>query len=260
MMKTNAKRKNSAVKKLIPAAGMLALSASMLATSTYAWFSMNKTVNVNGLKLNVKADSTYLLIGPESSASELQTAKRKTYSYTTGNEMIVYPSAHKTVTNTTGANTLANWYYKYSDDPATSNVNVTEEKAIDSTKWQTDYVMHKEVYVVLAANSQGATNLRCTGVTFTEAGQTSATGDNKKFDGVTVLITSSSAIDEEDKGSNFSLLGNQLAATVDDTTPIKLDLWIYYNGADASVFTNNIPNLEGATIDVQFEVDYTPSA
>lgn len=33
-MKTNAKRKNSAVKKLIPAAGMLALSASMLATST----------------------------------------------------------------------------------------------------------------------------------------------------------------------------------------------------------------------------------
>lgn len=61
MMKTNAKRKNSAVKKLIPAAGMLALSASMLATSTYAWFTMNKTVEVTGMQMKAQAEKGLLI-------------------------------------------------------------------------------------------------------------------------------------------------------------------------------------------------------
>ena len=60
-MKTNAKRKNSAVKKLIPAAGMLALSASMLATSTYAWFTMNKTVTVTGMEVKTAVGSNLLI-------------------------------------------------------------------------------------------------------------------------------------------------------------------------------------------------------
>ena len=257
-MKNN--KKKSPMMKIVSAAAMLAVSASMLGTSTYAWFSMNKTVNVNGLKLNVKADSTYLIIGPENTAAGLQAENRKTYTFNSGNEMVVYPSAHKAVANTTDANTLGNWYFKYSDDPESSNVRVTEEKAIPSEKWLTDYVMHKEVYVVLAKNSQGATNLRCTGITFNEAPQDSATGDKLKYDGVTVLVTASAAKDEDDKGSNFTLAKTVLADTVDDTTPVKLDLWVYYNGNDTSVFTKNIPNLEGATIDVQFDVDYTPSA
>jgi hypothetical protein len=61
MMKTNAKRKNSAIKKLVPAAGMLALSASMLATSTYAWFTMNKSVEVTGMKLKAQAEKGILI-------------------------------------------------------------------------------------------------------------------------------------------------------------------------------------------------------
>lgn len=57
MMKTNAKRKNSAVKKLIPAAGMLALSASMLATSTYAWFTMSREVELKNIQMTASAPS-----------------------------------------------------------------------------------------------------------------------------------------------------------------------------------------------------------
>ncbi len=60
-MKKNEKRKNSTMKKLIPAAGMLALSASMLATSTYAWFTMNKEVQVNGLQMKTKVGSNLLI-------------------------------------------------------------------------------------------------------------------------------------------------------------------------------------------------------
>lgn len=52
-MKTryNENNKNSAAKKIIPAVGMLALSATMLSTSTYAWFTMNKEVEMTGLSM-----------------------------------------------------------------------------------------------------------------------------------------------------------------------------------------------------------------
>lgn len=61
MMKNNNKKKGSTAKKLMPAAMMLAVSASMLGTSTYAWFTMNKEVEVTGLTMKTKVSSNLLL-------------------------------------------------------------------------------------------------------------------------------------------------------------------------------------------------------
>ena len=49
-------------KKLIPALGMLVLSASMLVTSTFAWFSMNTTVKATDMTVSAKGDQVYLQI------------------------------------------------------------------------------------------------------------------------------------------------------------------------------------------------------
>lgn len=51
MNNNTSKKKGNSTKKLIPAAGMLAVSASMLATSTYAWFTMSREVEVNNIKM-----------------------------------------------------------------------------------------------------------------------------------------------------------------------------------------------------------------
>ena len=51
MMKNNEKKKGNNAKKILPAAGMLALSASMLATSTYAWFTMSREVEVKNIQM-----------------------------------------------------------------------------------------------------------------------------------------------------------------------------------------------------------------
>jgi hypothetical protein len=50
MKKVNNKKK-SPMRKLIPAAGSLAISAAMLSTSTYAWFTMSKEVEVTGIQM-----------------------------------------------------------------------------------------------------------------------------------------------------------------------------------------------------------------
>ena len=54
-------------KKLLPALGMLALSACMLVTSTFAWFSMNETVKATNMSVTAKGDQVYLqIINPTS--------------------------------------------------------------------------------------------------------------------------------------------------------------------------------------------------
>jgi len=58
MKKTN---KKNPTMKIVSAAAMLAVSASMLGTSTYAWFTMNKEVQVTGLTMTTKVGSNLLI-------------------------------------------------------------------------------------------------------------------------------------------------------------------------------------------------------
>jgi hypothetical protein len=76
-------KKNSAMKKMIPALGMLMVSASMLATSTYAWFTMSDTVSVTGMKLKATA-SDGLLITDTNVAADRVWATSKDIQMTSG--------------------------------------------------------------------------------------------------------------------------------------------------------------------------------
>lgn len=58
---TTNRKKGSPMKKLVPAAGMLAISATMLATSTYAWFTMNKEVQVVGMEMKAHSEEGLLI-------------------------------------------------------------------------------------------------------------------------------------------------------------------------------------------------------
>lgn len=69
-MRTNDKKNTSAKKKLIPAVAMLTTSAIMLSTATYAWFTLNKTVEVDGLQMTATtADALEISLGGVTKAS-----------------------------------------------------------------------------------------------------------------------------------------------------------------------------------------------
>ena len=56
------------MKKLIPALALLLVSAVMLATSSFAWFSMNTTVAVTGMSVTAKVNDN-LQIAPSTTAA-----------------------------------------------------------------------------------------------------------------------------------------------------------------------------------------------
>ena len=57
-MKRNNAQNSSAKKKLIPAVAMFTASAVMLSTATYAWFTMNRDVQVDGLQMTATTSSS----------------------------------------------------------------------------------------------------------------------------------------------------------------------------------------------------------
>ena len=58
---TNTKNKKNNTKKLLGAVGMLSISAAMLVSSTFAWFTMNKEVSVKSMQVKAKAEGGLLI-------------------------------------------------------------------------------------------------------------------------------------------------------------------------------------------------------
>lgn len=77
--KTTPKRKSSAAKKLVPATGMLLVSALMLTTSTYAWFTMSREVEVTGIQMTATVpEDIQISLGKIGTTSDAATASTNT--------------------------------------------------------------------------------------------------------------------------------------------------------------------------------------
>jgi len=100
------KRTSSPMKKLIPAAGMLAVSAMMLGTSTYAWFTMNKTVTVTNMQVKATAEEG-LLVNEVADYDSATWDEAATANQPTGAAAIsLYPTSTKNGTAWVHANSL----------------------------------------------------------------------------------------------------------------------------------------------------------
>lgn len=95
------------MKKLIPAIALLLVSAAMMSTATFAWFSMNKTVTASGMQVKAQAEGSIVI-----TSGALPTAGLKATDYTFGDasatalyasthdaDYTTYPTGLKHVTN-----------------------------------------------------------------------------------------------------------------------------------------------------------------
>jgi hypothetical protein len=270
-------------RKLIPAFVLLLISTAIMSTATFAWFSMNTQVTATGMQVTAKSDNTYLLIntGENDTAAEIQTANLTTIALTVEDaDADVYPSSpalsaaqaaylsvaegHKTVagtdisvagvqvTNAATAEAVTNWYTATAATPGSSAMLAGTAKQLTAF---TDYVIHKTIYLTLAVGSNNAENLTVTPTIALKAGS-----GGTDITGVKVLVVTSDggfavldsdSVETDIKGSNTELT---------PTTVLTVDIYIYYDGEEDAVFTNNMANLAAATINLAFDVDAIPAA
>ena len=106
-----------ATKKIIPALVMLLVSAVLLSTASYAWFSMNTTVTATGMQVTAKVpDSLQISITSATAGFGSTVALVNGSPSTLATDGTIVPTRHTATTNST----VLPKFYKLTDDAAAS--------------------------------------------------------------------------------------------------------------------------------------------
>lgn len=170
-----------------------------------------------------------------------------------------FPSSTTVISNATTAADATNWFTAQNNNPAQSkdsvkNVNkLNADDSNDATKYDfSGYVIKKTVFLTLADGSDSAHLLTVTPTIELKTGQANTAID---ISAVKVLVAT---------GSNYVILNSSMTTaqsltatadfTLNDTTATQVDIYIYYDGEESAVYTNNAAVLAAATIDLAFDV------
>jgi len=230
---------------LLAAIAMVLVASIALGSSTYAWFASNTKVDATGMQVTAQSTQAFLLISnAKSTAEEIQTENKTSVELTvTADEAKLMPAAHETITKAAEAAVDQNkWYTGFSADPTKVEMNAGTKQTLTAF---TGYVIHKQVWVTVAKNSTPVKDL-----------SVSATIGNMATGTITqakVLVASSDAAAELSSATTApttKLTG--ATTTITDSTVVALDIYIYIDGNDSAVFTNNFNSLDTATISLSF--------
>lgn len=258
-------------KKLIPAFCMLLVSAVMLGSSTFAWFSMNNKVTASGMSVEAKANTLYAVIAKE---GDLQTGKiKENYvqhsvdltTLVTGENLKKYPLAYNnkgtkiTVGNTEVADKAfytANSTERDDAGDATTNTHVTNGKVVNFSSnsedaFCKDYAVKYTVYVGISRDSSkdytGSVKAYCT-----LAGEA---GINLRAYVVVADAATGTYFESTVEEKNAVEISAN-AELKKDGTCVKVDIYIFIDGNSAGVKTTGTTEMKG-TASFGFVLDET---
>jgi len=216
-------------KLIIPAIGMLLLSTAASITGTVAWFSMNTSVTATGMSVTAKSDSYFL---------EIAGSEDEGYSTTGTNNLDedLYPTAHETLVALADIENVGKWYFQYSTSTSNASANLTTKTYLSTFA---GYVATCTYSVRLNANSGQATayDLYVSSVTIPA---------NK---GIRVIVAGTDGYSEFSTSATTIAPGDVLSEEVTKTAQ-DIKVYIYFDGNDANVYSDNVSNLKG-------EVEFT---
>lgn len=230
---------------LLAAIAMVLVASIALGSSTYAWFASNTKVDATGMQVTAQSTQAFLLISNEKrTATEIQAENKTSVLLTvTDEDAKLMPAAHETITKAAEAAVDQNkWYTGFSADPTKVEMNAGTKQTLTAF---TGYVIHKQVWVTVAKNSTPVKDL-----------SVSATIGSKSTGTITqakVLVASSDAAAELSSAATApttKLTG--ATTTITDSAVVALDIYIYIDGNDSAVYTNNFNSLDTATISLSF--------
>ena len=263
MKKTNAK------KKLLPAIGMLAISAAMLSSATFAWFTMNKDVTVTGLQTTAKAEEGLVIAAYTSNGTVAPAASafaKNADAYNTNSAQTLLPTFTEDATK---------WYHQTSLKSNHGQI-YAESTAIevdnDSTNGDYYYELNKFQIKSYGAVSGSTAATQAVYVKDVQINNTDPARTAQDYDpALRVLIkTADNTLIFGQNGTEtgtFNLLGvaangtytlvteNTTGAKIIDaasTTPTDVDIYMYYDGEDPACKSDNIADFTAMVVDVNF--------
>lgn len=264
--------------KIVSAAAMLAVSASMLGTSTYAWFSMNKAVSAEGISLTATVPTQLLIKGSATNA-----VYKSAIDFTDDDDSAVYnsaaltdlyPVAYKSRSAAVAAPTTFKKLITTEMDRVDVNGQVdgavgdlTDTDTFTAATANNDYFTDTFTVMYAGQIDPQATGLKLT-ITVTDS-DTSNTASN--IEGALHVVL----VDDKDTANVFDLdMGSATAASsvytlnagnlIDftaDNEQIEYTIYVFYDGEDADCKNSNAVNMDDYSFELEFElVDTSPAS
>lgn len=237
-----------ALKKQMGAAiAMVLVAAVALGSATFAWFVSNNKVDATTSKISAQSNSAFMYIRDENEQSK----DLRTDDSSVANTPL-YPAHWANGADTTPYDTLANFYTAFGtsaiDGSKVDNtVKLVPAQGADAAGTPAAAVTGK--YAVKNTFNVGSKGAELTNLVVASAKITGATGDNDKFDSALRVLVMS--------GTNWVLCNKDGIVSSSDTThkladkigedETTVEMYVFYDGDDAQVFTNNLENLKTAS-------------
>lgn len=250
MKKENLGSVKALKKQLGAAVAMVCVAAVALGSSTYAWFVSNNKAEATTTNISAQSNSAYLVIDT-----------KKT---TTGSKSSV--SAGDTVTplypakiEKSSGNAL--WKSAYADKANAATMKAGTEFTIDDGTAEkavsAGYAVKNTFYIGTGTYDGEFTNLHITGVTVDTATTTGDDGNKNLGNAMRVLVVCGndwqvwSAAGE--KLSSSESLGTAFTTGVKKDQDATVDVYVYYDGDDENVYSDNLTNLTSNGVTITFE-------
>ena len=260
-------------KQLAAAIAMVMVAAVALGASTYAWFVSNNSVKATTSTISAQSNAAFMYIRDENEASKDLTFDTSSFASTA-----LYPAHWVTVAENSAESgnykgkDAGKFYTAYGTTASdgtmvTDTLKLVEASAESTTKGSpadavtAQYAVKNTFYV----GSKGTTlsNLVVASASFTDGEGTTSTSDNTDLDNaLRILVTCGDNWVLCNKNtilaSNEGNATNKLADTV-SATETTVNVYVFYDGDDTEVNTNNLPDLKKASkrITVQFDATAT---
>ncbi len=271
------------MKKLIPALCMLLVSAMLLGTSTYAWFTMNKTVTATGLQVKARAEGGIVIFRTGGSRATATTtvssslgAAAALLPTSTADAAAWYHAEGTTDTNGAALNGVYSTLTLANEAPGNTNLGLRYVvNPGDGTDKSQAYVLYDIYTVVPDTNSSKYTDLWVS-----ECTVTGATKDLSKslrvlvkcganvsifapVDGATLAYSvngtaiSPAAVDSHTSGATpltktISGTGKNILVSGEVETA-TVEVYVYFEGEDTNHTTSNLATgIENLTIQTRF--------
>ena len=251
------------MKKLIPAMCLLLISALLLGTSTYAWFSMNTAVTATGMQVKAQAESGIVISNANqetwnASASAKDTAVAELLPTSTSN--------------------FTKWYHSTSADAKDANAHQTATGAYTEVSNGTSKYYSENVFYIKSATANALVKtLYIKSVTVTGADATHYLDKTlrvgiKMSTSETIMIfapvsgatltyycngsTSVSAIDSSSSATTAINTNTGVTSIPASDNGLKATVYVWFEGEDAACISDNVTStLDTITVTVQFTTD-----
>ena len=239
-------------KQLAAAIAMVCVAAVALGSSTYAWFVSNNTVKATTSTISAQSNAPFLMIDK----TAISTSSTTSISYATEANVALYPA--QVVKHTDNTPLFVSAYASAAN--ATTELTNSRYTVGDAATAVTGEFAIKESFKIGTADAKAGSfkNLKVSKVELTSSG---TEGLEAAMSVLVVCGDQWAVYKASDDGAvltayndSTSAVGNNtsgvLAAAIGAGNSVTVDVYVFYDGSETKVYTDNLTNLTaiGATI------------